>query len=97
MQFGVVGMLDYCKMNPNGLVPRGEVRNPAAIEEARKKCAELLGVLDAALAGNHHLTGAFSMDDIAIGSRITDLDAPPDRVAEAPASGGLVRASCRIA
>jgi glutathione S-transferase len=52
-----------------GLVrtPPGK-RDGAAIEEARKKCAELAGVLDQALAGRRYVAGeAFSMGDIPVG------------------------------
>src|SRR5882724_12932455 len=48
----------------------GLVRTPAekrdmnAIEEARKKCAELLAIPDAALAGRQYLAGGFTMGDI---------------------------------
>ena len=45
-----------------------EKRDMAAIEEARKKCAELAGVLDGALAGRRYVAGdAFTMGDIPVG------------------------------
>src|SRR2546427_9065434 len=47
-----------------------EQRDPAAIEQARRRCADLLGRLDAALADKHYLAGAFSMGDIPIGCHI---------------------------
>jgi glutathione S-transferase len=47
-----------------------EKRDAAAIEEARRKCAEMLGILDAALADRHYVAGAFSMGDIPIGCHV---------------------------
>ncbi len=48
-----------------------EKRDPVAIEEGRKKSAELLGVLDAALAGHRYVAGdAFTMGDIPIGCHV---------------------------
>ena len=44
-----------------------EKRDLNAIEEGRKKCGEMLGILDAALADQHYVAGAFSMGDIPIG------------------------------
>ena len=45
-----------------------EKRDMAAIEEARKKCAELAGVLDSGLAGRRYVAGdAFTMGDIPVG------------------------------
>ena len=54
----------------------GLVRTPAdkrdmnAIEEARKKCAELLAIPDAALQGRQYLAGSFSMGDIPLGCHV---------------------------
>jgi glutathione S-transferase len=54
----------------------GLVRTPAekrdmnAIEEARKKCAELLAIPDAALQGRQYLAGNFSMGDIPLGCHV---------------------------
>ncbi|MBI2753715.1 MAG: glutathione S-transferase [Betaproteobacteria bacterium] len=48
-----------------------EKRDPAAIEEGRKKSAELLGTLDAALAGRNYVAGStFTMGDIPIGCHV---------------------------
>lgn len=48
-----------------------EKRDPVAIEEGRRKSAELLGVLDAALAGHKYVAGdAFTMGDIPIGCHV---------------------------
>jgi len=48
-----------------------EKRDAAAIEDARKKSAELLGHLDAWLAGRHYVGGrAFTMGDIPIGCHV---------------------------
>ena len=47
-----------------------EKRDMAAIEEARAKCAEMLGILDATLADRHYVVGAFSMGDIPIGCHV---------------------------
>ena len=48
-----------------------EQRDPVAIEEGLKKSAELLGHLDAALAGRKYLAGdVFTMGDIPIGCHI---------------------------
>ena len=44
-----------------------EKRDLAAIEDARKKCAEMMGILDGALADRHYVAGTFSMGDIPIG------------------------------
>ena len=45
-----------------------EKRDMAAIEEARKKCAELAGVLDGGLAGRRYVAGDdFTMGDIPVG------------------------------
>ena len=47
-----------------------EKRDGAAIEEARRKSADLLGILDAALGGRHYVAGPFSMGDIPIGCHV---------------------------
>jgi glutathione S-transferase len=47
-----------------------EKRDAAAIEEARKKCADMLGILDAALADRLYVAGPFSMGDIPIGCHV---------------------------
>ena len=48
-----------------------EKRDLNAIEEARKKCAEMLGILDGALAGRQYVAGSnFSMGDIPIGCHV---------------------------
>jgi len=48
-----------------------EKRDAAAIEEGRKKSAELLGMLDAVLASRPYVAGsAFSMGDIPIGCHV---------------------------
>jgi len=48
-----------------------EKRDPIAIEEGRKKSAELLGYLDGALAGRKYVAGdAFTMGDIPIGCHV---------------------------
>jgi glutathione S-transferase len=48
-----------------------EKRNPAEIEEGRRKSAELAGILDAALAGRQYVAGnAFTMGDIPIGCEV---------------------------
>lgn len=47
-----------------------EKRDAAAIEEGRRKCAEMLGILDTALADRHYVAGAFSMGDIPIGCHV---------------------------
>ena len=47
-----------------------EKRDLNAIEEGRKKCGEMLGMLDAALADRHFVAGAFSMGDIPIGCHV---------------------------
>ncbi len=48
-----------------------EKRDLVAIEEGRKKSAELAGMLDAALAGKQYVAGnAFTMGDIPIGCEI---------------------------
>ena len=44
-----------------------EKRDLAAIEDARKKCAEMMGILDGALADRHYVAGTFSMGDIPMG------------------------------
>ena len=45
-----------------------EKRDARAIEEARVKSAELLGMLDHALADRHYVAGSFSMGDIPVGA-----------------------------
>lgn len=48
-----------------------EKRNPAEIEEGRKKSAALAEILDGALAGRQFVTGgAFTMGDIPIGCEV---------------------------
>ncbi len=47
-----------------------EKRDAAAIEDGRKKCAEMMGILDAALAERHYVAGPFSMGDIPIGCHV---------------------------
>jgi glutathione S-transferase len=48
-----------------------EKRDGAAIEEARRKCAELLGVLEGALAGREYVAGeSFTMGDIPVGCHV---------------------------
>jgi glutathione S-transferase len=48
-----------------------EKRNPAEIEEGRKKSAQLAGILDAALAEKQFVAGnAFTMGDIPIGCEV---------------------------
>jgi len=48
-----------------------EKRDMAAIEEGRKKSAELLALLDGSLAGRKHVAGdAFTMGDIPIGCHV---------------------------
>jgi glutathione S-transferase len=48
-----------------------EKRDAAAIEEARRKSAEILGTLDGALAGRAFVAGsAFTMGDIPIGCHV---------------------------
>jgi glutathione S-transferase len=48
-----------------------EKRDLAAIEEGRKKSAELLGYLDAALAGRNYVAGkSFTIGDIPIGCHV---------------------------
>jgi glutathione S-transferase len=48
-----------------------EKRNPAEIEEGRKKSAQLAGILDGALAGKQYVAGdAFTMGDIPIGCEV---------------------------
>ena len=47
-----------------------EKRDAAAIEEGRRKCAEMLGILDTALADRHYVAGAFSMGDIPAGCHV---------------------------
>jgi len=47
-----------------------EKRDANAIEEGRKKAAELLGMLDAALADKFYVAGTFSMGDIPIGCHV---------------------------
>jgi glutathione S-transferase len=45
-----------------------EKRDMAAVEEGRKKCAELAGMLDATLGGRSHVAGdSLTMGDIPIG------------------------------
>ena len=48
-----------------------EKRDPAAIEDGRKKCAELLGTLDTALSGRNYVAGnAFTVGDIPMGCHV---------------------------
>ena len=47
-----------------------EKRDLKLIEEKRKKTGEMLGILDAALAGRHYVAGAFSMGDVPIGCHV---------------------------
>ena len=47
-----------------------EKRDLTAIEEGRKKCGEMLAILDAALADKHYVAGAFSMGEIPIGCHV---------------------------
>jgi glutathione S-transferase len=48
-----------------------EKRDLKAIEEARKKCAELLAIPDAALAGKHYLAGnALTIGDLPLGCHV---------------------------
>ena len=48
-----------------------EKRDAPAIEEARKKCAALLAIPDAALAGKKYLAGdSFTMGDIPLGCHV---------------------------
>jgi glutathione S-transferase len=47
-----------------------EKRDANAIEEARRKCAEMTGILDAALAERQYVAGRFSMGDIPIGCHV---------------------------
>ena len=48
-----------------------EKRDAAAIEEGRKKCGELLGYLDAALAGRKYVAGdEFTVGDIPMGCHV---------------------------
>jgi glutathione S-transferase len=47
-----------------------EKRDHQAIEESRKKCAELLTIPDAALAGRQYLGGDFTMGDIPLGCHV---------------------------
>lgn len=48
-----------------------EKRDASAIEEGRRKAAELLAILDAALAGRKYVAGdAFTMGDIPIGCHV---------------------------
>jgi glutathione S-transferase len=48
-----------------------EKRDLQAIEEARKKCADLLSIPDAALAGRSYVAGdSFSMGDIPLGCHV---------------------------
>jgi glutathione S-transferase len=48
-----------------------EKRDMAAIEDARRKTAELLGALDGALAGRKYVAGdAFTMGDIPVGCHV---------------------------
>ena len=47
-----------------------EKRDMKAIDEARGKCAEMLGILDAALADRLYVAGPFSMGDIPIGCHV---------------------------
>jgi len=45
-------------------------RDAAAIEEGRRKTAELLAILDAALKDRHYVAGRFSMGDIPLGCHV---------------------------
>ena len=47
-----------------------EKRDLKLIEEKRRKTGEMLGILDAALAGRHYVAGAFSMGDVPIGCHV---------------------------
>ena len=47
-----------------------EKRDAKAIEEARAKCAEMLGIVDAVLADRHYIAGSFSMGDIPLGCHL---------------------------
>jgi glutathione S-transferase len=48
-----------------------EKRDMAAIEEARKKCAELAAILDAQLAGGQFVAGnSLTMGDIPVGCHL---------------------------
>jgi len=47
-----------------------EKRDPKAIEEARKKSADLLAIPDEALAGRQYLGGSFNMGDIPLGCHV---------------------------
>jgi glutathione S-transferase len=48
-----------------------EKRDAAAIEDGRKKSAELLGILDAALAGREYVAGrSFTIGDIPLGCHV---------------------------
>src|ERR1700694_1823385 len=80
-----------------------EKRDMAAIEEARKKCAELLAIPNAALAGRQYLAGGFTMGDIPLGCHghllmplpierpaLTNLQAWFDRLCERPAYRKIV-------
>jgi glutathione S-transferase len=47
-----------------------EKRDAAAIEEGRRKSAELMAILDAALKDRPHVAGGFSMGDIPLGCHV---------------------------
>jgi glutathione S-transferase len=47
-----------------------EKRDMKAIDEARGKCAEMLGILEAALADRLYVAGMFSMGDIPLGCHV---------------------------
>jgi len=47
-----------------------EKRDAKAIEASRVKSGQLIGILDAALAGKHYVAGTFSMGDIPIGCEV---------------------------
>ena len=47
-----------------------EKRDMKLIAEKHRKAGELLGILDAALAGRHYVAGAFSMGDIPLGCHV---------------------------
>jgi glutathione S-transferase len=56
-----------------------ERRDAAAIEDGRKKCAELLGYFDAALSGRKYVAGTSSPSATSHGLPCATLDAPADR------------------
>jgi glutathione S-transferase len=76
-----------------------EKRDLKAIEDSRKRCAELIPIVDAALAGRRFLTGdSFTIGDIPLGCHLQVwFNLPIDRPAAPNAEGWFQRLCDRSA